>query len=129
MTKNAADVVEARWVGPFEAELVDKTILTPGETVVSIPRAEAIASENWEVLGGNGGPTKDDLKKEAEKLGVTVPSRAKKSDIEELIAKAIAAGPEDEAPDGDEVGAADGEQPPEGPEAPDQPPTDSGSES
>ncbi|MGH9380884.1 MAG: hypothetical protein ACRD2Z_09780 [Thermoanaerobaculia bacterium] len=44
-----ADLVDARWVATYVAEL-GKTLLVPGETVVKIPRGEAEASDNWEVV-------------------------------------------------------------------------------
>ena len=44
-----SDVVNARWVAAYVAEL-GRTLLVPGETVVKIPRGEAEASDNWEVL-------------------------------------------------------------------------------
>lgn len=47
-----AKLVNAKWVAGFQAELPDKTVLIPGETVVAIPESEAQDSENWEVQGG-----------------------------------------------------------------------------
>lgn len=44
-----SDVVNARWVAAYVAEL-GRTLLVPGETVVKIPRGEAEASDNWEVV-------------------------------------------------------------------------------
>lgn len=43
------DVVEARWVAAYAAEM-GSTLLVPGETVVRVPRGEAEASDNWEVV-------------------------------------------------------------------------------
>lgn len=43
--------VKAKWVGPYEAELPDKTVLVPHETVVELPAGEAEASENWALVG------------------------------------------------------------------------------
>lgn len=82
------EIVEARWVGPSEAELPDKRILVPGVTVVEIPKPEAIASDNWEVVSDDDGKvTKDDLLAEAKEIGAEVSSRAKKAEIEDAIAK------------------------------------------
>jgi hypothetical protein len=81
-------LVEARWVGTSEAELPDKRLLVPGETVVEIPEPEAIASDNWEVVSdGSGKVTAADLRKEAKEIGAELPSRAKKDQIEAAIAK------------------------------------------
>jgi hypothetical protein len=81
-------LVDARWIAHFEAQLPSGQILIPGETVVQIPEPEAIASENWEVVSDDDGKvTRADLVKEAEGLGIEVSSRAKKADVEELIAE------------------------------------------
>lgn len=45
----ASDTVKAIWQGPFEAELPDRTVLVPGQTVVEIPREEAEGSDYWKV--------------------------------------------------------------------------------
>lgn len=47
-----ADLVQAKWVAGFEAQLSNGTILVPGETVVELSRGEAEGSDNWEVQGG-----------------------------------------------------------------------------
>jgi hypothetical protein len=73
-------VVDARWVGTYEAKLIDNTVLVPGETVVEIPLPEALASGNWEVLDSVA-----DLKKVAKKLGTKVPSDATKAEVEALV--------------------------------------------
>lgn len=44
----ASDLIDATWVGPGEQIMADGTRLTPGETVVQLPRAEAEASSNWD---------------------------------------------------------------------------------
>lgn len=40
-------LVSARWVAPYVAQLLDGTVLVPGETVVEIPEGEARESDNW----------------------------------------------------------------------------------
>lgn len=52
MAEKAPKLVKARWVCPTESELVDGTVLVPGETVVEIPEGEAEASDNWEIVSG-----------------------------------------------------------------------------
>ena len=44
--------VNAKWVGPYAAQLTDGTVLVPGETTVTISRDEAKESDNWEPTGG-----------------------------------------------------------------------------
>ena len=44
------DLVDARWQGPHRGRLPDGTDLVPGETVVQVPRAEAMESDHWEVV-------------------------------------------------------------------------------
>jgi hypothetical protein len=51
MAEKAPKPVKARWVGTYEAQLTDGTVLVPGETVAEIPPGEAEASDNWEVVG------------------------------------------------------------------------------
>ncbi len=52
-------LVKARWVASYPAEMADKTQLVPGETVVEIPKVEAEASDNWEIVGGSKAKAKD----------------------------------------------------------------------
>lgn len=42
------DLVKARWVAGFTAELPDKTTLVPGVTVADIPADEAKNSDHWQ---------------------------------------------------------------------------------
>ena len=77
------DLVDALWVAGFTAELPDKTQLVPGQTVARIPRGEALGSDHWQVKD----VTADDLRDEADKLGIDVPSNARKADVEKLIAE------------------------------------------
>jgi hypothetical protein len=89
----ATGLVDARWVAPFQAELPDRTVLVPHETVVAIPEAEAEGSDNWKIVGkrssgtGSRGPTAKQLRAELEARGVEVPSGAKKADLEKLAAQ------------------------------------------
>jgi hypothetical protein len=45
-----SDLVTALWIGSHVAELPDRTRLTPGESTYRVPRAEAEASENWQIV-------------------------------------------------------------------------------
>lgn len=47
----ANDTCKALWVAGFRAILPDGTELVPGETVVTMPRAEAEASDHWRPVG------------------------------------------------------------------------------
>ncbi|HEY0391029.1 MAG TPA: hypothetical protein VGC63_04905 [Solirubrobacterales bacterium] len=85
----ASKLVKARWIAPYEAQLSNGTVLVSQETVVEISEHEAEVSNNWEVLstGKSAGPTKKDLKELAKSLGINVPAKAKKDEIEDLIAE------------------------------------------
>lgn len=87
MNEETVKYVEARWVAPFVADSPGLPRLIPGQTVVEIPEPEAIASEHWEVISGDSGKvTAKSLRAEAKKLKLDIPPRAKKADLEELIA-------------------------------------------
>ncbi len=88
MAEKTPKLVKARWVGTCESELPDRTVLISGETVVQIPEGEAIASENWEVVGGSGAPTAKDLRAKLKELDVEIPKGSKKSDLEALLTDA-----------------------------------------
>jgi hypothetical protein len=85
----ASGTCKALWVGPYEGELPDKTVLIPGKTVVEILTDEAEGSDNWKpataaqikayensgegddkieivVAGGAAEPTEEELAKEEE---------------------------------------------------------------
>jgi hypothetical protein len=89
----ATGLVDARWVAPFQAELPDRTVLVPHETVVAIPEAEAEGSDNWKIVGKRSGgtrsrgPTAKQLRAELEARGVEVPAGAKKADLVKLAAQ------------------------------------------
>lgn len=42
--------VKALWVGPFEAQVPDGTVLIPGETVYEVTAGEAEQSAYWQPL-------------------------------------------------------------------------------
>jgi hypothetical protein len=50
--------VNAKWVGPYVAELADGTTLIPGETTAAIPAHQAENDPNWQPVGGK--PPKGD---------------------------------------------------------------------
>lgn len=52
------DIVNAKWVGPYDGELADGTVVISGETVVPVPAGEAKDSGYWEPTGGK--PAKKD---------------------------------------------------------------------
>lgn len=78
--EDEVQVVDARWVGTYEAKLPNATVLVPGETIVQIPLPEALASGSWEVLD-----SVSDLKKVAKKLGAKVPSDSTKAEVETIV--------------------------------------------
>lgn len=87
MAKNDPKLVDARWIASYEAQLIDNTILVPGETVVQISRHEALVSENWEIVGGDTGPTSKELRAEAKAKDIAIPKGSKKPDVERLLAE------------------------------------------
>ena len=60
MSESKPKLVNAKWVGPYEAQLPDGTVLVPGETVVEIGEGEARASDNWQPTGGPTPKKKDE---------------------------------------------------------------------
>lgn len=55
-----AKTVKARWVGAFEAELPDGTVLVPHETVAEISAGEAQESDHWQPVGSKKGRQSED---------------------------------------------------------------------
>lgn len=89
-----SELVDAKWVAPFEAFLADGTALIPGESVVEISRGEAEQSTHWEVVSAGEGPTAKQLRAEAESRGIDVPANASKRQIQKLLTDSAVPAPE-----------------------------------
>jgi hypothetical protein len=109
--------VTARWVGPFQAELPDKTVLVPHETVVEVSAHEAVNSEYWQPVEAIEAKDAAELREIADRYDIKVAGNAKAETIQKRLEEngitdfvayqdvdpeSIDLGEEDEAPDTEE---------------------------